>query len=265
MTPDPGEAFEERYLRERFPEAPPREHPLYGLWWRFRERPGATEWYRRRTSSLEFIEPYLPPPHGRVLEIGCGTGWLSALMARGGARPVGFDIEPEHVRLAKARARALGTGAEFVIADAGRLPFKPGAFDQAVALDFIEHFPGDSGPWLREAHRILRPGGRLYMNAPNRLWLFSGHSRLGGQLAALARRRRGIQPGRDLEYYYALFTYGQLRRLGGEGGFAGWTISLPDWRRHAGLRRLLLRALTALGLLRLAAPSFNVVARKAEP
>ena len=96
----------------------------------------------------------------RVVELGCGTAYFSAWLARAGAHPVGVDLSRH--QLATARRCQLRTALPFplVEADAEHVPLCTGAFDLVVS----EYGAGpwcDPRQWLPEAARLLRPGGRL--------------------------------------------------------------------------------------------------------
>jgi SAM-dependent methyltransferase len=97
----------------------------------------------------------------RLLEIGCGEGSnLYHLRARG-VRGYGIDFSPKRVSFAR---RA--TGATLAVADAARLPFAGESFDAVLIRDLLHHLP-NPGRALDEAHRVLRPGGRLTVIEPN--------------------------------------------------------------------------------------------------
>jgi SAM-dependent methyltransferase len=97
----------------------------------------------------------------RLLEIGCGEGAnLHHLRHLPGAR-FGIDFS-----LNKARAAAVTSGAAVACADATRLPFADGAFDVVLIRDVLHHVPARLAV-LHEAHRVLRPGGRLHLIEPN--------------------------------------------------------------------------------------------------
>lgn len=99
---------------------------------------------------------------GRVLlDLGCGTGYGAAELARGGLRVVGVD----RVRPA---ARARGAGADFVVGDLTRLPFADGSIEHVVSFQVIEHF-ADPRAYLAELARILSPDGLALVSTPNRL------------------------------------------------------------------------------------------------
>jgi SAM-dependent methyltransferase len=95
-----------------------------------------------------------------VLEIGCGTAYLSAWLVRAGARPVAVDLSHDQLRSARRCQSRFGIAFPLGEADGERLPFRAGSFDLVVS----EYGAGpwcDPARWLPEAARVLRPGGRL--------------------------------------------------------------------------------------------------------
>jgi SAM-dependent methyltransferase len=104
----------------------------------------------------------LGPLEGRdVVELGCGTAYVSAWLARRGARPVGVDVTP--AQLDTARRLQGETGLEFplVEASAENVPLPDASFDLAVS-EYGASIWCDPHRWIPEAHRLLRPGGRLW-------------------------------------------------------------------------------------------------------
>jgi SAM-dependent methyltransferase len=95
-----------------------------------------------------------------VVELGCGTAYFSAWLAKLGARPVGVDITP--AQLATARRMMAKTGIEFplVEADAGETGLPTESFDLVVS-EYGASIWVDPYRWIPEAARLLRPGGRL--------------------------------------------------------------------------------------------------------
>ena len=100
----------------------------------------------------------------RVLEVGCGDGRLLGWLAGKAALAVGLD--PDSAQLARATASA---GAGLLVRATGeRLPFATAAFDLALLFNSLHHVPADrQSTALAEAARVLRPGGRLLVLAPN--------------------------------------------------------------------------------------------------
>jgi SAM-dependent methyltransferase len=95
-----------------------------------------------------------------VVELGCGTAYFSAWLAKKGARPVGVDITP--AQLATARRMMAKTGIEFplVEADAAETGLPDASFDLALS-EYGASIWVDPYRWIPEAARLLRPGGRL--------------------------------------------------------------------------------------------------------
>jgi SAM-dependent methyltransferase len=121
--------------------------PDYDRRYRDNGYPGTTRFVLEHIADRAGVE---------VLEVGCGTGhWLS-LMSEAGARVAGLDHSAG--MLEKARARVPQAALELGTAEA--LPWPDGAFERVVCINALHHFP-DKVEFVREAWRVLRPGGRL--------------------------------------------------------------------------------------------------------
>ncbi len=97
----------------------------------------------------------------RVLDVACGTGDLSLVLAEAGAvRVVGLDFCRPMLEIARRKAEADSRSIPFVEGDALRLPFADETFDAATIAFGLRNLAGVAAG-LRELRRILRPGGRL--------------------------------------------------------------------------------------------------------
>lgn len=113
------------------------------------------------------------PSDGAMLDIGCGVGSALFGLAPHASLAVGLDILLTDLLLAKKRFAEAGiANVAFVCASALELPLADECFGLANATDVIEHVP-DQGRLLSEARRVLRPGGLLFFNSPNRFTLLT--------------------------------------------------------------------------------------------
>ena len=92
----------------------------------------------------------------RVLDVGCGTGLTLLLAAERGAVPSGIDVTPELLEIARERL----PDADLREGDMESLPFSDGSFDVVLGVNAFQ-FAGDPVHALREAARVVRPGGTV--------------------------------------------------------------------------------------------------------
>lgn len=95
-----------------------------------------------------------------VVELGCGTAYWSAWLARAGARPVGVDVSEAQLETARAMQARFGPEFPLVHAGAEDVPLDGGAFDLAFS-EYGASIWCDPYTWIPEAARLLRPGGFL--------------------------------------------------------------------------------------------------------
>jgi SAM-dependent methyltransferase len=103
----------------------------------------------------------LPDLDGKdVVELGCGTAYVSAWLARRGARPVGVDLSTEQLETARRMQEKHGLEFPLVHASAEAVPLPDTSFDLAVS-EYGASIWCDPDLWIAEAARLLRPGGEL--------------------------------------------------------------------------------------------------------
>lgn len=96
-------------------------------------------------------------PGTRFLDLGTGNAWAAQYAAEQGAIALGLDAAPRML----ARARQRTRGVELALADFTALPLADGSIDVAFSMEAL-YYAGDLDQALREAHRVLAPGGRLH-------------------------------------------------------------------------------------------------------
>jgi 2-polyprenyl-6-hydroxyphenyl methylase/3-demethylubiquinone-9 3-methyltransferase len=101
----------------------------------------------------------------RVLDVGCGAGFLANELARQGHRVTGVDAAPG--TLATAERHDTTRSVRYTVADALRLPFDDGTFDVVCAMDFLEHVERPAAV-IAEIARVLAPGGQFFFHTFNR-------------------------------------------------------------------------------------------------
>jgi ubiquinone/menaquinone biosynthesis C-methylase UbiE len=144
----------------------------------------------------------------RVLDLGCGDGHLAATLASQRAQAVGIDLDHAALQAAISRPDVTGAaGARFVEGRIERLPFPDGSFDIVTAVTVL-CLVSDRPAAVREAARVLRPGGRLIIGD------------LGRWSAWAARRRIKGWFGSRLWRSAHFWTPAELSRLIEQAGFS---------------------------------------------
>jgi SAM-dependent methyltransferase len=114
--------------------------------------------YRLR-AALQLLQPFRM---ARVLDFGCGLGWLARVLARLEMRVLACDVAPTALRIAEAYTRGrepdLAERISWHLLAGARIPLADGAADRILCFDALHHVP-DQGAVLAEMARVLAPGG----------------------------------------------------------------------------------------------------------
>jgi 2-polyprenyl-6-hydroxyphenyl methylase/3-demethylubiquinone-9 3-methyltransferase len=171
-------------------------------------------------------------PGERVLNIGSGPFLERAELACAGKRFTLCDIDGRAVELARRLHGDAVDGAD-VIAPLSPLPYAAGAFDAVVSMDVVEHVR-DPLPWLREAVRVLAPGGLFFVTTPN---YASPSLRVieNTVLEAVARTqgfsRRSLHPTKlDALKLRNLLTKAGVKRAAIKTIAHGWVLAAYGWK-----------------------------------
>ncbi len=121
--------------------------------------------YERQAALRRELEPYIEPFAGfpdtagrEVLELGVGLGADHQGFGEAGARLTGIDLTFRAAAHVRERFRLFGLRSRLLVASAERLPFPDAAFDVVYSWGVLHHTPDTAGA-VREAWRVLRPGG----------------------------------------------------------------------------------------------------------
>lgn len=187
----------------------------------------------------------LMPQHGRLLDMGCGTGWTSIMFARRGYDVVGTDLVPEAIAAGRQLQRQHGlSNLDFVTADYESLDFRE-QFDIVVFFDCLHHAVDETGA-LASAYRALKPGGICITSEPG--LLHERRSRAVIEQYGVTERdmhpakiiRAGKRVGfrRFSVHPHASYLYIALYRNAGRG-LLGKLLRLPGMRTLAGMATVL--------------------------
>jgi SAM-dependent methyltransferase len=162
------------YTDDRAAESWAREEIAWGIW-----------------SIPESEVHVLPDVSGLdIVELGCGTAYFSAWLAKRGARPVGVDPTPAQLETARRMQRVTGIEFPLIQAVAEEVPLPDGSVD-VVHSEYGASIWADPDKWIPEAARLLRPGGLLVFLRNSTLSMLCMD--LEGVTEHLQRRQRGLK------------------------------------------------------------------------
>ena len=145
---------------------------------------------------------------GRVLDVGCGTGEITARLAEKypEASFIGIDLDAAHLERARARCTRFGPRVRFEVGDALALPYPDDHFDLVVCRHLLQAV-SDAPRLLSEIRRVLRPGGRAHLIAEDYGMLLCHPTELGSDgFWLVAPPRYAAEVGCDLHVGRKMFT-----------------------------------------------------------
>ncbi|MFC2040945.1 class I SAM-dependent methyltransferase [Chloroflexota bacterium] len=122
-------------------------------------------------SLYEFLETiqakvayrWIPESCGKILEIGCSSGYFTRRLLDKAQEVHGIDINEKHIQMARSKYPEI----DFRVSTATHLPYEDNLFDVLVMLEVYEHIE-DERKVIEEIFRVLKPGGVLILSTPNR-------------------------------------------------------------------------------------------------
>lgn len=239
-----------------------------------RTLPGRAEenyWFQRHLVAYRHVLPLVEGK--RVLDLGCGEGYGVDLLATRAREAMGADLAPEAVF--HARRTYVRPNLRFLYMDIYHLGLEDDSFDVVCSLQVIEHMH-EPGGFMREAMRVLKPGGLCIISTPNRLILSPGRDTPVNPFHIFEFDRgqfldfmRGFFPRVDMA---GVFHAGKLRlhdRLT-RRDFSQFCLDIPPWLDRVFYRPFFVPSIKA-GDFRIGrnglegALDFIAIARKASP
>jgi len=101
-----------------------------------------------------------------LLDLGCGSGWTSIMLAKLGLVVTGLDISKKMINIAKENAKKEKLKINFIVSDIEKINFK-NQFDRVLSYDALHHCPNEIEV-LKNAYKALKPGGIILIIEPNK-------------------------------------------------------------------------------------------------
>jgi SAM-dependent methyltransferase len=176
------------------------------------------------------------PRVGKVVEAGCGLARYVFYLSRLGIDIDGIDFHEDSVERARTWARDNGFDCEFNVADVLQLPYESDSVSGYLSFGVVEHFIEGPEKAIREAHRVLRPGGIAVITTPS-VSFSQVYLRLASRMKGLVKSAIGM-PGKKSEFFQYWYTPGRLASFvqdsglkvvlsgGGDFLYSAWELGL---------------------------------------
>jgi SAM-dependent methyltransferase len=202
-------------------------------------------WRSGQERRLALIRRYVNLEGSRILDVGCGIGTYVRRLRELSAHVYGVDIDERNVR------RGSLSLPNLALAASEQMPFPDNSFDVILLHEVIEHVSDDRAT-LQEACRVVRPGGKIVIYAPNRLYPFETHGVYVGRryifgnvplvnyLPRFLRRRQAP--------HVRAYSKGDLRSLtkGLDASWVAYTVVFPGFDNIAARSGMLAKALRTI-------------------
>ncbi|WP_204106185.1 MULTISPECIES: class I SAM-dependent methyltransferase [Spirulina sp. CCY15215] len=165
--------------------------------------------------EYQLIAPWLQqlPSGSKILDGGCGLGEWTIFLGDRGFEVVGFDISQSTIT----RLQEIFDDRQFVHGDIRQTDFENDTFDAYFSWGTFEHFENGLGDCIREAYRILKPGGFLFISVPYQNW------------------RHILRDSRALFHWDE--TYNPEQGYTGVRRFYQWRLTIPELERELAIER----------------------------
>jgi len=169
--------------------------------------------YPRVKKFLDVIKPHLPG-EGAILETGCGLGPWEIKLGELGYNMVGIDYQQECIN----KIKAFDASKEVFLADVRKIPFDDNSFSAYLSWGVIEHFAEGPEEVLKEAHRVIKDGGKLILTVP--YWnMFLRIKEPLNRIKRSSYMRRMFNKPEKAYYYQKYFRVRELEELISRSGF----------------------------------------------
>ena len=118
--------------------------------------------------KIGFLKEIFPKGQNKMLEVGCGTAFVSLYFSKRGYETTCLDINQSILNVARQNFKKENAHGQFLVGDAEKLPFADNQFDVVCSFGLLEHFK-DPQTAITEMARVLKPGGLFFADiVPNR-------------------------------------------------------------------------------------------------